>query len=354
MKNFFLVKTPLQLLNAIEARHYYQLNKEDCILVLMADRKSQAQLNNLADDVNEWELVVDLNTVPLFFSDPLQTENLKLWGCGLFKRSFFYAMRLNRISQKITKANYIFIGHAQYVYMRHFANTLPCSKVVCLDDGNATYLLAEERRCPKNKNNEKNFKKKLKLFLKTKIQKINNNDYKKLEFFTIYNIIAGEGDSVIKHSFSYLRKNITEKNITDEVYFIGSPISETRILSQEEYLFHLKRVVKYFKNRDVVYISHRRESEMNLKEISHKLGIKVVTFDYPLEYQLSIIGPRPKIMASFISSALDSCSLIFGDTMKVISFKLDLKDSPLKDEIDNIYKGYESDKNMAVYIEKNY
>jgi len=119
-------------------------------------------------------------------------------------------------------------------------------------------------------------------------------------------------------------------------------------------LAHLKRVVKYFKNRDVVYVSHRRESEINLREISQKLGVKVVKFDYPLEYQLSMAGSRPQIMASFISSALDSCSLIFGDTMKIIAFKLDLKDSPVKDEIENIYDEYESNKDTTVYVENDY
>jgi len=354
MKSFFLVKTPLQLLNAIEARHHYQLNKEDCILILMADRKSQIQLNNLSNDVKEWGLIVDLNTVPLFFSDPLQTEGLKFWSCSLFKRSFFYAMRLNRIRKKIGEANYIFIGHTQYIYMKHFTNIMSCNKVVCLDDGNATYLLAKERKAPDNISYELTFKKKIKLFLKEKIQKINTSEYDELEFFTIYNIGVSKKDSVVKNNFHYLRSNVSEKNSTNEIYFIGSPISEARILSQDKYLTHLKRVVKYFKNHDIIYVSHRRESEIFLKEVSKKLGVKVVKFDYPLEYQLTMIGPRPKIMASFISSALDSCSLIFGDTMKIISFKLDLKDSPVKDEIENIYEEYQSNKDTTVYVENDY
>ncbi len=101
-------------------------------------------------------------------------------------------------------------------------------------------------------------------------------------------------------------------------------------------------------------MSHRREQKNNLTEISNELDIDVVTFDYPIDYQLAIVGPRPCILASFISSALDSCGLIFGDTIKIVAFKLDLADSPMKDEIESIYKVYETDKNTAVSIESNF
>jgi len=359
MKSVFLVKTPLQLLNAIEARHHYELKKQDCVVILMADRKSQKQLRNLAQAVDEWGDVLDLNDAPLLFLDPLKNVNAdslfnNFWKLKIFNRSIFYVHRLNRISKCLGEVEYFFVGYARYVYMKHLVNITPHRKIVSLDDGNATLELAKERGFSPNNIKSLPLKKKIKLFLRKYIQGLNSNEFSRLEFFTIYNIDLDRKDSLVKHNFSYLKSRIENISRTEEVYFIGSPLSETGIVSKSSLLENLKRVKSYYKGKNIVYISHRRESEINLKEISRELGMKVIQFEYPIEYQLAMKGPRPVVLASFISSALDSCSLIFGDTMRVVAFRLDLVDSPRQDEINSIYDSYESDNNSKVVVESNY
>ena len=359
MKSVFLVKTPLQLLNAIEARHHYRLHKDDCVLILMADRKSQAQLRNLANVVEEWGYVADLNHVPLLFSKPLRKQGAtglldKFWKFKLFSKSLFYVPRLNRIRRQLGEVNYFFVGYARYSYMKHLVNITPHKCVVALDDGNATIQLVKERNDATVNISNNTFSKRIKSYLKQHVQAIKLDDYKRLEFFTIYDVEPGERDTVVKNSFSYLHDKSASLEVTKKVYFIGSPIAETGILAQYEYLDHLKRVKSYYKGKELVYITHRREKPENLSAIYEKLGLNVVQFDYPIEYQLAVIGPRPLIIASFISSALDSCGLIFGDTMQIVSFKLDLSNSPDRERIELIYQTYKSNKNGNIKVEENY
>ncbi|MFK5947615.1 MAG: hypothetical protein QM500_02450, partial [Methylococcales bacterium] len=124
--------------------------------------------------------------------------------------------------------------------------------------------------------------------------------------------------------------------------------------TEDEYLMQLSKVKKYFGLKPLIYIAHRRDSEDKLDVIKTKLGIKVVLFDYPIEYQLAFIGPRPIVLTSFFSAALDSCRLIFGKKLKIISFKLDMENSPKREKVESIYTSYESYINDSFIVESDY
>lgn len=353
MKSIFLIKTPLQLLNAIEAKHHFNLQTEDCVLIILGDRKSQPQTLALANQVGEWGELLILDEVPLFFNHPLDRSSSFLndiWKTRLFRKSFFYVRRLNRISKLFGKVDYIFIGYARYVYMRHFINTTPHEKVFLLDDGNATLQLAKERR-KGIKSAVPGLKKRINLGFKRIFQGVKNQQKEILDFFTIYDVIAGKEDRIIKNDFSYIRSKIDTLTVTEDVYFLGSPLSETGIIEQQVYIEILRKVKEYFSGRNLLYVVHRRENKSKLEEISNKLGLELVLFEYPIEYQLAIIGPRPSILASFFSSALDSCGLIFGEKLKIISFEFNLESSPRKSEIEAIYNSYKSNKEIDIHVE---
>jgi len=358
MKSVFLVKTPLQLINAIEAKYHFNLNVDDCVLIIMGDRKSQPQILKLANAVNEWGVVIILNRVNLFFGSPFENDASpfieRVWQSEIFSKSFFNVRRLNRISKHLGKVEYIFIGYARYIYMRHFVNVTSHDRVFLLDDGNATIKLAKERREDTSSSSSSGVKKKLKLFAKRFFQGVKDREKESLCFFTIYDVCPGNNDQIIKHNFEHIRSEINSLEVTNEVFFLGSPISESGIMDKSGYLDHLRRVKEFYRNKKLIYVAHRRELPGKLKEIEKNLGIEVVLFDYPIEYQLAMIGPRPKMLASFISSALDNCRLIFGDKLKIISFKLDLEGCPSRSEIESIYNSYESSVGDNFSIESLY
>lgn len=357
MKSIFLIKTPLQLLNAIEARHYFKLDPADCILIIMGDRKSQPQILNLAKKVNEWGKVVVLNDVSVFFGNPLSIGDSLLDRIGrrkLFQRSVFYVRRLNRISHYLGKVENIFVGYTRYVYMTHFINKTPHNKVFFLDDGNGTIQLARDRMLGTGHTSVSGLRKKIKLISKKYLQGIKNKEPENACFFTAYDITVGENDQLVKNEFGYLRGLVDDLPVTNEVYFIGSPLSEAGIISQEYYLEQLQKIKKYFNNIDIVYIAHRRDSKQKLDIIKNTLNMKVILFQYPIEYQLAFIGPRPKILASFFSAALDSCRLIFGNELVIIAFRLDVSESPKRSIIESIYDSYEPLINENFIVESNY
>jgi len=357
MKNIFLIKTPLQLLNAIEARHYFKLGPADCVLIIMGDRKSQPQILNLARHVNKWGKIVVLNDVNMFAGNPL------VIGDGLLDRisrqkflqkSVFYVRRLNRISRYLGKVENIFVGYTRYVYMTHFINSTPHNRVFFLDDGNGTIQLARDRMLGTGNAPASGLLKKIKLFGKKYFQGIRNKEPESACLFTAYDISVGENDQLVRNEFGYLRGLVGDLPVTNEVYFIGSPLNEAAIISQVYYLEQLKKVKKYFHNMDLVYVAHRRDSKEKLDIIRNIPGIKVVLFEYPVEYQLAFIGPRPKVVASFFSAALDSCRLIFGNKLMIIAFRLDLSGSPKRSQIEEIYQSYEQSINENFIVESNY
>lgn len=358
MKSIFLVKTPLQLLNAIEAKHHFKLNKENCILVVMGDRKNLPQMQALERESFEWGVVVFLNEVPLLFGNlfGLNTDSWldRLWKSKFFSKSVFNVRRLNRISKAISEAEYIFIGYARYIYMRHFVNVTPHKNVCLLDDGNATIQDASDRSDGETKSNRKSIKYDIKTSLKKKLLGVDNAESESLLFFTMYDVMAGPKDSVVKNEYSYIRSKLKNDEETNDVYFLGGPLPGANIISKESYIDHLTRVKKYFSDKKIIYVAHRRESQSFLNELSEELDLEVVLFDYPVEYQFAMLGPRPKIMASFVSSALDSCRSIFKDKMKIISFRLDLEGSLARGEFEKIYKNFESNSNENFLVEKDY
>lgn len=345
MKSVFLIKTPLQLLNAIEAKHSFNLEMDDCVLIVMGDRKSQPQILALANKVNEWGHVVVLNDVALFLGDPLVSNSGGLniekgFKAKILSKSIFNVRRLNRISAHLKCVDYIFVGYERYIYMRHFANVMPHNKVVLLDDGVATLEIAAERKQEIVKEVKVRLVKKIKLLAKKIIQGVKDKSQKSLVFFTMYDFLVSEKDSVLKNEFKYFRSNISSLPVSDVIYFIGGPLSEVGIVKQDVYFHCLRKVKQYFPGKEIIYIAHRRESAEKLDLINSELGLKVVLFNYPIEYQLAMIGPRPKVLASFISTALDSCRIMFANELDVVSFKLDLDGSPKRKIVENVYESY--------------
>jgi len=345
VNNVFLIKSPLQLLNAIEAKHHFRLNTEDCILIIMGDRKSLPQILELAKTQHQWGKIILLKDVNLIFGNPLEDNShysapKLFWQSDIFKSSAFNVRRLNRISKYIGEVKYIFIGYAKYIYMRHFVNSTPHQKTILLDDGSATIQISRERREGVNYMLSWTVNKKIKLFAKIFFQRLLSEEKESLCFFTAFDVSPGEKDTLVKNNYDYIRNVNQALEQDDVVYFLGSPLSEAGIMQQADYLECLQKVKHCFGDQKLIYVAHRREKKGNLDEIGKLLDIEVVLFDFPIEYQIAVIGPRPKILASFISSALDNCRLILDNKLTIISFKLNMENSPRREDVELLYNYY--------------
>jgi alpha-2,8-polysialyltransferase (POLYST) len=358
MKNVFLVKTPLQLLNAMEAKYFFNLDKKQCVLIIMGDRKSQHQLLMLSEAVDEWEDVIVLNNVCLFFGNPFNKCNSFWFKCfgriNFFNKSIFNIRRLNKISRYIGDVDYIFLGYVKYVFMRHFANITPHKKIYLLDDGSATLIVANQRNQGITVDSDIGFKGWLKLFVKKFFQGIKSQDLKHYNYFTMYDIDSSADDLIVRNDYRYLRSSSELLPVTSDIYFIGGPLSEVGMLSQDSYFDHLRRVQKFYSGKKIIYVAHRRESKDKLDKIKTELDFEVKLFDYPIEYQLAFVGPRPEIVASFVSTALDSCRIIFSKKIKLVSFKLESQNGSRRKQLKLMYKSYESHVGEYFTVVSNY
>jgi hypothetical protein len=224
--------------------------------------------------------------------------------------------------------------------MRHFVNTTPHQKTFLLDDGTATIQISRERKEGLNDTLHLPVNKKIKLFAQRIFQGLRSEAQASLCFFTAFDVSPGEKDTIVKNNYDYIRNINHKSEQNDVVYFLGSPLNEAGIMPQTEYLEYLQKVKHYFGDQKLIYIAHRREIKRNLEEIGKLLDTEVVLFDVPIEYQIAVFGPRPKILASFISSALDNCRLIMDDKLMIISFKFSLENCLKRENVESVYNYY--------------
>lgn len=349
MRAVFLIKSPLQLLNAIEAREYFGYDRENSLLVLMADRKSYIQLNNLVQVDGSWSHVFNLSELPLTIPRN-QAEldvNADTTGVGIFKKDLFAILKLKSIAKNFNGIERVFIGDIGNPLMRHFFNCISGAEAVALDDGTATLNYIPIRYGVEALKKKVSAGKQIKLFFKRKFLKLNDREIDSVVFFSVYDLNVRPPDTYVQHDFSGLRRAITKLEKSNKIYFLGSPLIEAATLSEEEYFCQLERVGDCLQGERVVYVAHRREASDKLVKIGRRFGWETCLFDYPIEYQLVKVGPRPKQLVTFFSSALENCQKIFGDDMPIVSYKLNLEFfsqsvGPKGKQVDSLYEHYKS------------
>ena len=349
IKNVFLLKSPLQLLNAIEARRHFGLLPGECLLILVADRKSQGQLINMIEAGEAWGGIVSLPSSKLspVISSFQPGDSLQRFGrrYPLFGKPMFSVLKLRILAQRYRKVESVFIGDQKNALMRHFSNLAATEDVVALDDGTATIKYARER-CAGEDGRPSRLGKRLGRFLKYLFFGLRDAAPEKLTFFSVYSVVLPQKDHLVLNDYSYLRKNIAAIKTTQEVYFLGAPLVESGVLSEDQYLWHLTEAQRCLGGQSVIYVRHRREDPERVRRIGHKLGWETTLFDFPIEYQLSQQGPRPEKLVSFFSSALENCRLIFGDMMQIVAFRLSpeqmtCKGTPEAERVEMVYRHYE-------------
>lgn len=313
--NLFIVESPFQLLSAIEANNYFK-NEENILIIKYSSYRTHKQNNaqmSLLKSYIDWNKVYEIES-----SISTKQSNLKLL--------FF----IKKIKKDYTSINKILIGEYRSWVEREYFNVLNPKQCFILDDGNMTIEL------------QKSFIPTAKYyyfgssFLKKSIDKLQhkiftfllfglNRTRKDINIFTCFNLEAHSRDQVIiKHSFEYLKgKNKQKEILKNTVYFFGGNLSELELISQEEEINILKKVFKYFINRNIkmVYLPHRRESSQKLEYIRDILRIPLRHSTYPAEIEFVVMEELPQYLASFMSTALHTVSSIV-EFEEVIAFQI--------------------------------
>ncbi len=320
----FLLKSPLQYLNALEALAAFDLSLGETLWVLLPDSKSRQQLEALvAAERQDGFRPVFLSDLPLGLEERSLSSFETPRGNPLFGNPLFSIFKLSRLAGLTRKVPLVFIGDLANPLMRHFANRTDPGRVVHLDDGVATLGYAAARAGAEGRGRKPKWSKRIKLALKRGLLGLRDQPLQTLTFFTFYRQLqAGPNDLVMTHDFPCLRKGLQATPASGPVYFLGGPLVEAEFFCEKDYLELLQGVAAYYAGKEVIYVAHRRENTERLKLISSRTGWQAQLFDYPIEYQLAKIGPRPAQLASFFSSGLESCRQVFGPKLDICSFAL--------------------------------
>src|SRR5215831_9233540 len=341
--NVFVVETPPQLMNALEARHTLAADDSVLIVILQDDLPQDAYAAIVQPD--EWSAIhyVQRDIVP---QGPFQ-RSLKHHPHPRVRGYFatyglrVLAQRIRAIARSLGPVQNVFIGNYWIDYMRHVANVIDHRKLILLDDGTATLLINDRRREGRPLDNYSHWRR-ARVRVVNLLAGIRAAQAQSVTFFTIYDLVTKKEDRVVKHNYSYLRSLAGAVPPSNEVFFLGQTLVDEG-LSRERYMDYLRKIIQYFKSDKIVYVAHKLEPQDKLAYIRDEMGLPVVRFGVPIEFQMTVKRARPKLLASFCSSALENCRIIFGDKMNIKSFYLDPGDCPLNPEfIKNLYAYYES------------
>ena len=314
---------------------------------------SKNYIKNLIND-KEWEDIkyIKYNYVGRGYDFGLQRpRNLYERYLELYTtfNEFLKKRRLERIAESVQYAKSVVLGNyreGSNAGLRHLVNRLGYEEIYIVDDGTDSILINEERKRSYIKDNSSNdanqsFLKQIKSWIRKEYLQLNTEPAREVTFFTCYDIITKPEDRLINNNYEYLRSLASEKEIINEVLFLGQCLVDDGYLTADIYISYLRAIKKYFMAANFIYIPHPRESNKIIDLIQKSLKITIRRLHVPIEYEVSIRGNRPKYLISFFSSALESCSKILSESTEIKAFYLYPEHlMAAKDNVSKVYDYY--------------
>jgi hypothetical protein len=165
----------------------------------------------------------------------------------------------------------------------------------------------------------------------------------KIIFFTTYNLQLKSGDESITNDYRYLKSLMVCSHVSDEVLFLGQPLVEAGDLDEQSFRRSIEKVRTFFANQKLIYVPHKREQIERVRYIEKEIGLAVRKIDVPIEFQIATGRRRPGMVASFFSSALENCRMIFGPDLNIKYFRIEpdhfLRE---KDFVRSVYEYFDS------------
>ncbi|MEZ8985211.1 hypothetical protein OAI_11470 [Vibrio cyclitrophicus FF160] len=138
------------------------------------------------------------------------------------------------------------------------------------------------------------------------------------------------------------KKNKRTIETKDEIYFLGSKMSESGNMSLDDELALLKNVIRLFGHKKVHYLPHRGESKDKISKVEC-LGFFINNLNEPIESFYLKSKLMPYKIISYYSTALYTCYLNFGHQIELVALDVRMKLStnvPI-DNVDAVYEYYE-------------
>lgn len=310
-----LIRTPFQLFNCIEAISQFNKNGHNILICIY---KNEVDKNLFEEILKE-----------------LLWEKVYLFKLNSFNR-VFYPFILTNILKKYKIIEFCFFGLITS-YIVHCVNQIKAKNNILIDDGNETFLIANNI---KNNNYENKFSTS---FINRILGKKFNLDFiNELKIFTFFDLNSYSlNNEVIKNDYKNFKKLIDNLPEDNEIFFIGSNLINNYI--KKEYFEEiLRNTIKYFNNYKIIYIPHRYEDMDYLEKLSIQYGFELKKFSTILELAIFQYKKKPLGLITIRSTALETLGYLYNikflNVIELDKTKL-LKESQIL-EYTNLYKNY--------------
>lgn len=300
----YIVSSPMQALNAIEASFAVDPNSNHSHHVVIAYSKNS--INN-----NQMEKVVALR----------EWSGKTALSIGN-KLNYLNAARLIA-SDQLCNRHYerIYIGDYRVPFMHLLANNISCNYRFLLDDGAGTPLRQERDLSPGAMPKSYGTHSRIKDLYRSAVLVFYGlkSDYPKRDWnlYTVYKLAPHPFQKVEINNYYYLKSvYLSRFNIIKEgvaVYIIGSNLINAGIVTKDQYVEALAKALKACPRNNYLYIAHRREDENVVAEIASNYGLKYLYPDCMIELYFATNGIHPSEVIAFPSFATVVLQKIYPD-----------------------------------------
>lgn len=312
--NLFIVSSPLQIMNAIEAVEHFK-TQNNILLLLSSENKNQLiQMNHL-----------------IKFMDWLRIEYVSTLSYKGINRLFFTRVITRQFKYiKNYEIDKLFVGDYRSEHLNHMVNYFGNNDVYLLDDG-----LNQLGYSKYLQNQSYKFK------IRRLIYGLFFYNLSKIKY-TIFSIFTIENEKTIKNNYTFFKKYINTKVMEKEVYFIGQPLVELNIIDEKCFKKELIKIINFYSKNLFIYILHRKENEEKINKLSKELNFEYKKFNNIIELEMINSDKIPSDIATFYSTAIITLPSFIKDpiyrTFKIKSEYIDKSFIPI---IENIYKEFE-------------
>ena len=300
--NLFLITSPLQLINAIEAKSHFKLTSNILVVIFTEHQsKNKNQISRLINE-DEWDHVIR-------FDQRLKNT----------KTTFLRQIKLVKLLQK-KSYNMLFCGDFSSINKMIIANVKK-KKVYLMDDGAVTINRHLNELGGKNSTQKIPLKRKIRQW-RFNLFGLKTIPTDTINIFTSYELTPHGNEEIIRNELKYFRETfLANATIDNTVYFLGQPLSDIQIIGRETYLRYIKAIRNYYGTK-IVYIPHRAEHTMqDIEEMEDEL-FEVMYTDLPIELEFITTNRYPMQIGSFFSSALFTLNIIYPEC-KITAFEIE-------------------------------
>lgn len=319
--HLYLVQSPLQAMNAFEARRSkVESDAGDRHALVVFDQVSAESNRMVGSTLGELGWVPDL-TLPCPTSGVGRIAN---W------------MRLRHFVRGLPNVQRVCLGAYDSGIMVAAANLWRNAEVVILDDGTGSLLFPAYRYEGTRGEYQKAGRRIAILGFDSELPRA-------VTCFSIYDLKLRSPDKLEPNTLGFLSDNVRYSE-GGPVFFVGSVMPDAELVSFEDFYAWMEDVRGWFGDRDVHYFPHRRELMERKRPVLEKLGFKVVQAKIPFEMHLARVAEAPSAVASFYTTVFDTLVVSgLGRKGHLVAF-----DVPLSAITDPLERG------MAQACYKNY